>query len=157
MNAVFYYRIGHWLYRRRVPILPKLFYWLTFLLFNSSIPPSCEIGKESRFAYGAVGVVLHGRCRIGDRVLIGQNVTVGGTFGSGVPVIGDNVWIAAGARILGDVRVGSNVIVGANAVVIKDIPDNCIAAGVPVRILRTIAPDALDALAGRLIEAPSAT
>ena len=150
MNAISFYRVGHWLYRHHVPLAPQLIYRVTFLLFNSSIPPSCEIGEHSRFAYGAIGVVLHSRCRVGSHVLIGQDVTVGGTFGSGVPIIGDNVWISPGVRILGDVRVGNNVILGANAVVVKDIPDNSIAAGVPARILRRIEPNSLDALSGTL-------
>lgn len=150
MNAIKLYRVGHWLYRRHIPILPKLCYWLTFLVFNSSVPPSCEIGRGTKFAYGGIGVVLHARSRIGRNVVIGQNVTVGGSFGSDVPVIGDNVWIAPGVRVLGEIRIGNNVILGANAVVNKDVPDNCIAAGVPAHILRAIPEGALDAPAGRL-------
>ena len=53
-----------------------------------------------------------------------------------VPIIGDNVEICAGARILGPVRIGNNVIIGANAVVVKDVPDNCIVAGVPAHIIK---------------------
>jgi serine O-acetyltransferase len=53
-----------------------------------------------------------------------------------VPIIGDNVEICAGARILGLVRIGNNVIIGANAVVVKDVPDNCVVAGVPARIIK---------------------
>lgn len=53
-----------------------------------------------------------------------------------VPVIGDNVRISAGARILGPVRIGNNVIIGANAVVVKDVPDNCIVAGIPAKIIK---------------------
>ena len=53
-----------------------------------------------------------------------------------MPVIGDNVHISAGARILGPIRIGNNVIIGANAVVVKDVPDNCIVAGVPAKIIK---------------------
>jgi serine O-acetyltransferase len=152
MNAITLYRVGNWLYRHRVPVLPRLCYYLTFLVFNSSVPPGCEIGRGSRFAYGGIGVVIHARCRIGRDVLIGQGVTLGGTFGSDVPTIGDNVFIGPGVRILGGIRVGSNVVIGANAVVLKDVPDNCIVAGVPARVLRSIPEGYLHALTGTFRE-----
>lgn len=69
--------------------------------------------------------------------MIGQGVTIGGKSGwYEVPVIGDNVEINAGARVLGPVRIGNNVIIGANSVVVKDVPDNCVVAGIPARIIR---------------------
>jgi serine O-acetyltransferase len=154
MNAIGLYRVGNWLHRHRVPLLPRVVYYLTFLIFNSAIPPSCRIGSGSRFAYGGIGVVLHSRCRIGKGVLIGQNVTIGGSFGSEVPTIGDNVFIGPGVRIIGGIHVGSNVVLGANAVVIQDIPDNCVAAGVPARVLRTIPENYLDALTGTFRDSP---
>lgn len=62
--------------------------------------------------------------------MIGQNVTIGGKSGwYDVPVIGDNVHISAGAC-------GNNVIIGANSVVVKDVPDNCIVAGIPAKIIK---------------------
>jgi serine O-acetyltransferase len=51
------------------------------------------------------------------------------------PVIGDNVYIAAGSRVLGGIKIGNDVIIGANAVVIKDVPDNCIVAGIPAKVI----------------------
>lgn len=70
--------------------------------------------------------------------MIGQGVTIGGKSGwYEVPVIGDNVHINAGAKIIGPVRIGDNVEIGANAVVVKDVPSNCVVAGIPARILRT--------------------
>jgi serine O-acetyltransferase len=154
MNAIVLYRVGNWCYRRRIPVVPSLLYYLTVLVYNSVIPPSCEIGARSRFAYGAIGVVVHAKSRIGSRVLIGQNITIGGSFGSGVPVIGDDVWIGPGARIFGSISVGSNVVIGANAVVNRDVPSNCVVAGVPARVLRRIAPGELDALRGEWLTAP---
>jgi serine O-acetyltransferase len=154
MNAIALYRVGNWLHRHRIPILPKLLHYLTFLVFNSAIPPSCQIGKGSRFAYGGIGVVLHAKCQIGNHTLIGQNITIGGTFGSDVPTVGHNVFIGPGVRILGGIRVGNNVVLGANAVVLKDVPDNCIAAGVPARVLRTIPEGLLDALTGTFRNLP---
>jgi serine O-acetyltransferase len=152
MNMISFYRVAHWLYQRRIPLLPRVMRWLIFLLYNSDIPPSCEIGRDSLFAHRGIGVVLNRNCRIGSRVQIGQNVTIGGSFGSGVPVIGDDVWIGPGVRILGSIRVGNNVILGANAVVVSDIPDNCIAVGVPAHVQRRISPGSLDTLHGTLRE-----
>jgi serine O-acetyltransferase len=148
MNAIRVYRLGHRLHRLRVPILPRLIQFIIFFLYNSSIPPQCEIGDGSTFGHGCIGVVLNRRCRIGRDVMIGQNTTIGGTFGSGVPVIGDNVYIAAGSRILGDIVIGNNVIVGANAVVLGSVADNTVVAGAPARAIARIPEGGLDAIHG---------
>lgn len=108
-----------------------------YVLFNSSLPASCTIGKGTVLAYGGIGIVVHARAVIGRNCMIGQNTTIGGKSGwYEVPVIGDNVYISAGARILGPVRIGNNVIIGANAVVVKDVPDNCIVAGIPAKNIK---------------------
>jgi len=106
------------------------------------------------FAHGGIGVVLHPDCKIGERVMIGQGVTIGGTFGSGTPIVGSDVWIGPGVRILGDVTIGSNCIIGANAVVTRDVPDNSVVGGVPAKLLKTIEPGALDVLKGQLRSNP---
>ncbi|WP_182052800.1 serine O-acetyltransferase [Vibrio sp. B1FIG11] len=139
MNAIHIYRLSSYLFEKRVPFLPSLLKVITFLIFNSVIPFSAKIGRNSKFAYGAIGVVLHSKCQIGENVIIGQNVTVGRQLDPvGVPKIGNNVYISAGVRILGNITVGDNVIIGANAVVIKDVPPNSIVAGVPAKIVKTV-------------------
>lgn len=139
MNAIKLYRIGNWCYKHKVPLIPYLTKVLTFLLYNSIIPYTAQIGKQSELAYGGIGVVIHSRAKIGDRVIIGQNTTIGRALEpEGIPEIGNNVYISAGARIIGDTKVGDNVIIGANSVVTKDVPSNSIVAGVPARILRTV-------------------
>jgi serine O-acetyltransferase len=154
MNAIYVYRIAHHLWEIRVPILPELFRWLIFVIYNSVIPAQCLIGKGSMFAHGGIGVVLHPDCKIGERVMIGQGVTIGGTFGSGTPIVGSDVWIGPGVRILGDVTIGSNCILGANAVVTRDVPDNSVIGGVPAKLIKTIEPGALDVLKGQLRSNP---
>ena len=95
------------------------------------------IGRGTKFGYGGIGVVIHARTVIGKNCTIGQGVTIGGKSGwYEVPMIGDNVRIHAGARIIGPVRIGDNVEIGANCVVVKDVPSNCVVAGIPARILR---------------------
>ena len=134
---IHFYRFAHLLYQHHFRLLPAFIWRLQYLLFNCSVPASCEIGKGTKFGYGGISVVLHARTVIGKNCTIGTCVTIGGKSGwFEVPTIGDNVQISSGAKILGPVRIGSNVVIGANAVVTKDVPDNCVVAGVPARILR---------------------
>ena len=139
MNAIGLYRAGRWLYRRHIPVLPKLLKGITYLMFNSVVPYTAEIGSETKFAYGGIGCVVHSRAVIGDRVIIGQNSTIGRSLDpEDFPSIGNDVYISAGARIIGRIHVGNNVIIGANAVVNKDVEDNSIVAGVPARVIRKV-------------------
>lgn len=136
INAIKFYRIARFFYKRKIPFVPDLIKAIIFIIYNSSIPYECIIGKGSFFAYGGIGVVLHKRAKIGRNVVIGSNVTIGGKSGKwDVPVIADNVYISTGAKILGNVYVGEFVVIGANAVVIKDIPPNAVVAGIPAKIL----------------------
>ena len=142
MNAISLYRLSHWLYKKKIPFLPLVIKYFIFLIFNSVVPPSTSIGRESKFAYGGIGVVIHSQAKIGARVIIGQNVTIGRQLTpNGVPEIGNNVYISAGARVLGNIKIGDNVIIGANSVVIKSVPSNCIVAGVPAKVIKTIDTD----------------
>ncbi len=139
MNAINLYRKGNWCYRHHIPLLPKIFKGLTYLIFNSVVPYTTKIGAESKFAYGGIGCVVHSRTTIGERVIIGQNTTIGRSLDpEDFPTIGNDVYISAGVRIIGNITVGNNVIIGANAVVNKDVPDNCIVAGVPAKMIRTV-------------------
>jgi len=76
------------------------------------------------------GIVIHPRSIIGPNCLIFQQVTIG-EHRVGLPTIGGHVDIGASAKILGSIRIGEHVLIGANAVVVKDAPDNCVAMGVP--------------------------
>ena len=142
------HRTAHYLLQFKIPVIPKVLTRLLYLLRNCDIPAECKIGKGTYLAHGGVGVVVNGKCTIGDRVSLGQGITIGGSFGSGVPIVGNDVWISAGARILGDVTIGNNVIIGANAVVLRDVPSNSVVAGVPARTLRTLQPGSLDTVNG---------
>lgn len=75
---------------------------------------------------------------IGRNVKVYQQVTIGYNHKLEAPIIGDNVEICCGAKIIGGIKVGNNVVVGANAVVVKDVPDNCIVAGVPARVIKMV-------------------
>ena len=74
---------------------------------------------------------------IGSHCTVRHGVTVGNRKNlHDVPIIGDNVDIGAGAKVLGDIVIGNNVSIGANAVVLKNIPDDCVAVGVPAKIVK---------------------
>lgn len=138
MNAISLYKIGNYFYKRKVPLIPKLIKGLIFIIYNSIVPSECEIGRNTKLGYGGIGVVIHQKAKIGRNVMVGPQVTIGGRSNKkDVPVIGNNVYIGTGAKILGDITIGNNVLVGANAVVIKSVPDNTIVAGNPATILKT--------------------
>jgi len=137
LNAYKLYILSHKLYKLKIPIIPKVIKFFIFLIYNSSIPYQAIIGKGTSFGYGGIGVVIHKRAIIGRNCMIGPNVTIGGKSGLyEVPKIGNNVYIATGAKILGPINIGDNVVIGANAVVVKDVPNNAVVAGVPAKIIK---------------------
>ncbi len=125
---------------RRIPALPELLTYLNIALFGIEVSPRCEIGPGIFFPHPA-GTVI-GASRIGRNVTIFQGVTLGAkeldlTFDAKLrPEIGNNVVVGAGAKILGGIHIGDNTSVGANAVVLKSVPANSIAVGVPARVVR---------------------
>jgi len=137
MNLIKVHRIGHFFYKKKIPILPRVFRFIVFLLYNSDIPSSVVIGKNTLFGHSGIGVVIHQDAVIGDDCVIGQGITIGGrSKNPTVPVIGNKVYIAAGARVLGPIKIGNNVIIAPNAVVINDVADNCIVGGIPAKVLK---------------------
>lgn len=127
MNAANKYRRAHWLANHHLRPLAKVYEMWIYLIHNSFIPADCEIGEGTTFAYKGIGVVVHKRAKIGKNCTIAQNVTIGGRSGHyEVPVIGDDCYIGAGAKLLGPIRIGNGVIIGANAVMRKDVPDGTV-------------------------------
>ena len=138
MDAYKLYKLSRKCYLKGNKLLAKIIAKFNGLIRNSYIPYSADIGEGSKFGYGSIGVVIHHNSKIGKNCTIGPNCTIGGRTGhGGPPVIGDNVFIGPGARLLGGFTVGNDVVIGANAVVISDVPDNCVVAGVPARIIHT--------------------
>jgi serine O-acetyltransferase len=111
--------------RHHLPVLSKLFR----VLFNCDI--YCKLPLGSVFMPHPYGIVIHSKTVLGHGVTIMQQVTLGGRV-PGVneaPMIGNNVYIGAGAKVLGKVKLGDGCIVGANAVVTKDVPANATVVG----------------------------
>ncbi len=111
------------------------------MLFNklNVIFGGCVIGRGAQFGPGFVlvhsmGVVINTSVRGGRDVKIEHQVTIGAERGLS-PVLGDDLFIGAGAKVLGAITIGSRVRIGANAVVVKDVPDDITAVGVPARYL----------------------
>lgn len=138
--AVAGYRLNHFLARRGLGPLAKVGKYVVIWLCGIEIDYRAQIGRGFRIHHG-YGAIVSGT--IGENVHVNQGVTVGGNWGKrldgrSLPLIGDNVWIMAGAKVLGPVQIGSNVLIGANSVVLDDIPENSVVAGVPARVLRSI-------------------
>lgn len=134
VQAVAVYRFGQWLAARpillRIPLEPFFLVaqFLVRALWGIELPRRARIGPGFYIGHFG-GITISPLAVIGSRFTISPCITIGMSgYGDrlGVPVIGDNVYIAPGARIFGKIRVGSNVKIGANAVVYKDIPDNAI-------------------------------
>jgi serine O-acetyltransferase len=137
------YRFGRWRYKikprlLRLPFsfLYKVLYVFTQMLTGIELPCETKLGRRFRIDHFS-GIIISGDAQFGDDIVIRNGVTVGlkntGTRGS--PIIGNRVDIGSGAKILGPIKIGDDVIIGANAVVLKDIPANSLAVGVPARII----------------------
>jgi serine O-acetyltransferase len=132
LRATLLYRLSHRAHQKRIRFLPQLLYQLNLFLFGLDIPPNIPIGPGLYIPHPLGNVVMAER--IGSRVTLVSNVTIGMRRELVFPIIGDDVYVGAGARVLGPIRVGNNVSIGANAVVLKDVPDNSTAVGVPAQI-----------------------
>jgi serine O-acetyltransferase len=137
-NLPYYiYRTANTLYRWKIPLFPFLIQQFLRFGFCCFIPYKTQIGRKNiHFGHNGLGTVLDYRCVIGENVRIDQEVTIGIRWDEVVaPIIGNNVRIGAGAKVLGSIRIGNDVRIGANAVVLTDVPDGATAVGVPARIL----------------------
>lgn len=138
LKAVRSYRRAHWFYQHKFYTIARIISQRARRKTGIEIHPGAQIGKGLFIDHG-MGVVIGETTIIGDNCLLYQGVTLGGTGkdkGKRHPTLGDNVMVGAGAKVLGPINIGNNVKVAANAVVLKDIPDNCTAVGVPARIAR---------------------
>lgn len=137
IHALALYRVAHALYKKKFFLAARIISQFGRFITGIEIHPGARIGKRLFIDHG-MGVVIGETAEIGDNVTIYHGVTLGGTGkekGKRHPSIGDNVVIGAGAKILGPVYVGSGAKIGANAVVLKDVPSNSTAVGIPAKII----------------------
>ena len=138
VHAVIVHRAAHWFYKHDHKLIARLISQTMRGITGIEIHPGAKIGKGLLIDHGS-GVVIGETAEIGDYCLLYQGCTLGGTgkdHGKRHPTLGNNVMVGAGAKILGPFKVGDNAKIAANAVVLKEVPPNSTAVGVPARIVR---------------------
>ena len=132
------YRIANALHVKGFRVLARALMGISQIITNIDIHPACSIGRRV-FLDHAFGVVIGETAIVGDDVLIYQGVTLGGvSLDRGVkrhPTIGNHTVIGSGAKVLGDIIIGENCRIGSNSVVVKSIPNDSTAVGLPARII----------------------
>ena len=138
-QAISLHRLSHRLWRSRLPLkLPaRLLSQLGRGLTGVEIHPGATIGRGVFIDHG-MGVVIGETSEIGDRCLLYQGVTLGGTgkdHGKRHPTLANNVVVGAGAKVLGAIEVGANTRIGAGSVVVRNVENNCTVVGIPGRVI----------------------
>ena len=136
-QALVLHRISHKLWKYKLPLLPRVLSQITRNITGIEIHPGAKIGKGVFIDHG-MGVVIGETSEIGDRCLLYQGVTLGGTgkdCGKRHPTLQENVVVGAGAKVLGAIEIGSNTRIGAGSVVVKNVEKNCTVVGIPGRVV----------------------
>ena len=128
---LYYFRLfkGNFIAKLLMYILQPIYRQSPFLFLDNS----CNIGKGLFIQHGFSTIIM---ADLGENCWINQQVTIGHKDRMGRPKIGNNTRITAGAKVLGNIQIGDNVTIGANAVVVKDVPNNCVVVGVPAYIMQ---------------------
>jgi len=136
-QALVMHRISHKLWTYKLPFIPRLISHFTRFLTGVEIHPGASIGKGVFIDHG-MGVVIGETAKIGDRCLLYQGVTLGGTgkhAGKRHPTLKENVVIGAGAKVLGAIVIGANTRIGAGSVVVRDVDSDSTVVGIPGRVV----------------------
>ena len=131
------HRISHKLWLSGLPLLPRLLSQLNRSLTGIEIHPGARIG-HAVFIYHGMGVVIGETSEVGNRCLVYQGVTLGGTgkeHGKRHPTLAENVVVGAGAKVLGAIQVGANTRIGAGSVVVMDVEADSTVVGIPGRVV----------------------
>lgn len=135
--AIANYRIANRLHKRGMRLIARVWMGISQLFTNIDIHPAATIGRRVFIDHG-IGVVIGETAIIGDDVTIYQGVTLGGVSlnpGKRHPTVENGVVIGAGAKILGNITIGHNSKIGANSVVVKSVPPESTAVGIPARVV----------------------
>lgn len=146
IHALIAYRISHYLYINKLFFLARLISQISRFFTGIEIHPGAKIGRGLVIDHG-MGVVIGETAEIGDNVLLYHGVTLGGTGkdkGKRHPIVGNNVVIGAGAKVLGPIYIGSNSKIGANSVVLNNVPEGATAVGIPAKNIIKIKEEKLD-------------
>ena len=136
-QAVVLHRVAHWFKRRKIPVLGPLFARLNLFLTGCDLAPGADIGPGLLISHGT-GLVVGGYAKIGKNAILLHNVTIGSPNPDRIermPVIGDDVFIGAGAKLIGSITIGDRVFIGVDAIVTRDIPsDSRVLAKVEIEV-----------------------
>ena len=138
VHAILAYRVAHKLYLSKHYFAARAVSQWARHKTGIEIHPGATIGKGLFIDHG-MGVVIGETTEIGDNCTLYQGVTLGGTgkdVGKRHPTLGNNVLVGAGAKVLGPFKIEDNSKIAANAVVLKEVPENSTAVGIPARVVR---------------------
>ena len=138
-QAISLHRISHrrWTCHLPLKLVARCLSQLGRFLTGIEIHPGARIGHSVFIDHG-MGVVIGETAEIGNRCLLYQGVTLGGTgkeHGKRHPTLAENVVVGAGAKVLGAISIGTNTRIGAGSVVVRDVNDNCTVVGIPGRVI----------------------
>ena len=138
VHATLYHQAAHFCYCHKMKFLARTISQWSRFWTGIEIHPGAKIGRRLVIDHG-MGIVIGVTAEVGDDCLIYHGVTLGGTGkdqGKRHPTIGNNVLLSTGSKVLGPFKVGDGARIAANAVVLKEIPENATAVGVPARVVR---------------------
>jgi serine O-acetyltransferase len=137
LHAVWFHSVNYWLWHHNWRVLARWLSQVARWLTGIEIHPAAEIGRRVFIDHG-MGVVIGETASVGDDVTMYQGVTLGGTGkeqGKRHPTVASGVVIGAGAKVLGNIRIGENCRIGAGSVVLQDVPDDSTVVGVPGHVI----------------------
>ena len=145
VKAVFFHQISNFFYKAGFDLIARIISQTVRFFTGIEIHPGAKIGKNLFIDHG-MGVVIGETSEIGDNVTIYHAVTLGGSspsidserqrYEKRHPTIGNDVVIGSGAQIIGPIKVGNNARIAANAVVVKDVPENATMVGIPAKAVK---------------------
>ena len=138
VHATLYHQAAHFCYCHKMKFLARTISQWSRFWTGIEIHPGAKIGRRLVIDHG-MSIVIGETAEVGDDCLIYHGVTLGGTGkdqGKRHPTIGNNVLLSTGSKVLGPFKVGDGARIAANAVVLKEIPENATAVGVPARVVR---------------------
>jgi serine O-acetyltransferase len=135
LRAMVWFRFGAWCHQRRIRLAPSLMMWILSTFYGLDVAIGPEYGPGLYIPHPS-GTVLS-PAQLGANCSIIASVTIGMRNEHAFPVVGNNVFIGAGARLLGGITIGDGAVIGANAVVIDNVPPGATVVGVPARVVRS--------------------
>ena len=131
-HILVYHRIAHFLYKNKLYFLARLISQMGRFFTGIEIHPGAKIGKRLFIDHG-MGIVIGETAKVGDDCTIYHQATLGGTGKDSIkrhPILGNNIMVGCGSKVLGPINIGDNVKIGAGAIVLKDVEENTTVIGV---------------------------